>query len=377
MQKNKAWIAAMAGIAVIVIIALVVTMSEKQTSVLTIGVTLPLSGDAAAYGKEALNGLNLAADEINARGGMGGKPIRLAVQDDQGSPKDGVSALQKLIFTNPGMQVVIGGGFSQIAAAQIPVCERNGIVLFSPFASNPDLAKPDDCFFRNWPSDTAEGKEMAEYAYQTPNLRRVAILSSNSDYGVGLRKVFEREFKAVGGTIPVVLEFAEGDSDFRPQLTRIKDEGADSIYMIGWYKEFARILRQARELAVDVQFLSCVTFNKPELLELAGEAAEGVIFSQPAYSAEREEPVVQSFVQAYEGRFGAKPGTYAAQAYDALNLISEAASQGLDADDIKRALYQIKDYPGVTGSTTFDSNGDVEKPVEFMAVRNGRYVYMN
>ena len=171
----------------------------------------------------------------------------------------------------------------------------------------------------------------------------------------------------------MALEFAEGDSDFRPQLTRIKDAGADAVYMVGWYKEFARILRQAKELALNIRFLSCVTFNKPEILELAGEAAEGVIFSQPAYSAESREPAVLRFVHAYETRFGSKPGTYAAQAYDALNLIAVAAKQGLDAGDIKRGLYQIRDYPGVTGMTTFDENGDVQKPVEMWEVRAGRY----
>lgn len=117
-----------------------------------------------------------------------------------------------------------------------------------------------------------------------------------------------------------------------------------------------------------------MTFNKPEILELAGEAAEGVVFSQPAYSAESKKPVVQKFVQAYETLFGRKPGTYAAQAYDALNLIAVAAKHGLDASDIKRGLYQIKAYPGVTGSTTFDDNGDVEKPVEFMKVEQSRYI---
>lgn len=236
---KKAWLLS-AVVLLGVLVVLVAVLRDRGDDVLVIGVTLPLSGDGAAYGKEALNGLNLAADEINAQGGIGGKPVRLAVEDDQGSPKYGVSALQKLIATNSGMQVVIGGGFSQIAAAQIPVCEEKGIVLFSPFASNPDLAKPGDCFFRNWPSDTAEGQEMAKYAFQKLGLRQVAILSSNSDYGVGLRDVFEREFKALGGTVPVALEFAEGDSDFRPQLTRIKDAGADAVYMVGWYKEFVR-----------------------------------------------------------------------------------------------------------------------------------------
>lgn len=374
MQKKK-WGAIAAILALVAALAVIWLLTPRNdSSAIKIGVTLPLSGDAAPYGKEGLNGLRLAAEEINAKGGINGQKIELLVEDDRGTAKDGVSALQKLLATNSDMQVVIGGAFSQIAAAQIPICEAKGIVLFSPYASNPDLSKPGDCFFRNWPSDTAEGSEMGKYARQKLGLARIAILASRSDYGLGLKQVFAKEFKRLGGTVPVSETFKESDTDFRAQLTKIKAAKPDGIYLIGWYKEYAQILRQARELGITVQFLSCVTFNKPELLKLAGDTAEGVIFTQPAYSTESQDPAVKRFVAAYKAKFGVAPGTYAAQGYDALHLLAEAGQKGVIARDIKNGLYAIRDFPGVTGTTTFDANGDVQKHVEFYAVRSGRYV---
>ena len=190
-----------AAIIAVLLIAVVVWRAANpgDSSTFKIGVTLPLSGDAAPYGKEGLNGLQLAAEQINARGGVEGKKIELLVEDDRGLPKDGVSALQKILATNPDVHVVIGGAFSQIAAAQIPICENKGVVLFSPYASNPDLSKPGDCFFRNWPSDIAEGGEMAKFAKGELNLNSVAILASSSDYGIGLKRVFVEAFRAARG----------------------------------------------------------------------------------------------------------------------------------------------------------------------------------
>lgn len=374
MKTKRTLIGIIVILAVLLVIAIIQFLPEQQPDKIKIGVTLPLTGDGAPYGKEALDGLRLAVEELNKKGGIGNKMIGIYVEDDMGTANGGVAALHKLLAIHPDMQVVIGGAFSQIAAAQMPICDKKGIVLFSPYASNPDLSKPDDCLFRNWPSDTAEGENMAKYAFNKLGMRRIAVLTSNSDYGIGLKRVFEKEFKALSGEILITEEFAEGENDFRPQLTKIKETSPDALYLVGWYKEFAIILKQAKELGLDVQVLSCVTFNKPELLQLAGGAAEGAIFTQPAYNTDSNNPITSKFVETFENKYGSKPGIYAAQAYDAVYLLAEAAKRGITANEIKQGLYAIKDYPGVTGQTTFDENGDVEKLVQFWTVKNNQYV---
>lgn len=362
-------------IAIVAVVALTIVCRQKSgpKGAIPVGVALPLSGDAAPYGKEALNAINLAVEQINATGGVNGRPLQLHVEDDKGTVKDGVAALNKLLAECPEMQVFIGGAFSQIASGQIPICERRGIILFSPFASNPELSKPGDCFFRCWPSDTAEGREMALYARKHLGIETVALFTSSSDYGRGLKAVFEKAFIEAGGRITVADEFREGDTDFRTQLTKIKTSDPQAVYMVGWYKEYAQILRQAKDLGLNAQFLSCVTFNKPELLEIAGDAAEGVIFSEPAYSPQDQTPVVADFVAAYKKKFDAEPGTYAAHGYDGVRIVAAAMQSGTSAEAIKNALYDIKGFPGVTGRTTFDENGDVQKPVQFRQVKGGKY----
>lgn len=373
MRKRTA-LGIIVGIVLVVILAVVFKRVPPPATAIPVGISLPLSGDAAPYGKEALNAMNLAVDQINAAGGINGRHLELFVEDDKGTVKDGVAALNKVLAEHSDVQVFIGGAFSQIASAQLPICERKGIVLFSPFASNPDLSKPGDCFFRCWPSDTAEGREMALFARNRLKLDTVALFTSSSDYGRGLKAVFESAFTGAGGKIPVAEEFKEGDTDFRAQLTKIKSRSPKAVYLVGWYKEYAQILRQAKELGLDAQILSCVTFNKPELLELAGSAAEGAIFTEPAYSPTDKVPVVASFVTAYRQRFNTEPGTYAAHGYDAVRIIAKAMEAGITAESVKKALYGIKDFPGVTGATTFDENGDVRKPVQFRKVSNGRLV---
>lgn len=342
--------------------------------VVKIGVILPLTGDGAIYGTEIKEGIELAVAKINTQGGIRGKKIVAFYEDDQGSPQPAVSAFQKLV-SQKGINITIGGAFSTSALATLPLCNQYQVLLFSPTASSPELSKPNDYFFRNWPSDIFEGNTMASFAVADLSLKKFAILYSNSDYGLGLREVFKKKIIQLGANIVLEDSFSEGNTDFRTQLNKIKQSEPDAIYLVGWYKEFSLILRQAREMGIKSQFLSCVTFNKPELLELAGNAAEGVFFTQPAYDPNSSESNIEQFVTDYQKRFNKVPGVYAAHGYDAVKLIALAMEKkGTTPDEVISGFSLIKDYPGVSGKTTFDLNGDVNKPARVFIVRGGKYV---
>jgi branched-chain amino acid transport system substrate-binding protein len=374
-MKRARWLLAIILVVVVgAAIAIVYSLRKPTTGDVVIGVVLPLTGDGATYGKEIKAGIELAVSEMNEAGGIKGKKIRLIVEDDQGLPQPAVSALQKLIDQDH-VEVVIGGAFSTPALAMLPICDRRHVVLFSPTASSPQLSKPNDYFFRNWPSDTFEGDSMAQYAVKRLGLKTFAILYSNSDYGLGLREVFKKKVEEVGGTVVAEDGFTEGTTDFRAQVTKIKEASPQAMYMVGWYKEFAAILKQVHQLGLKVQILSCVTFNKPELLELAGEAAEGAIFTQPTYDPANNQDNVKRFVDSYAKRYGTAPGVYATHGYDAIRLLALAMErEGLATAAIMRGLYGITDYPGVSGLTTFNRNGDVAKPARIYTVRENRYV---
>jgi len=197
----------------------------------------------------------------------------------------------------------------------------------------------------------------------------------NNEYGIGLRDVFSGEFTKLGGTILISESYEQGGTDFRTQLTKINNKAPDAIFMPGLAKEMALILKQAKEMGINAQFLSSEVFYSPETLELAKDAAEGVVVSGTAFDIDVEDSTLQAFVKKYQETYGTKPDQFAATAYDVLKILAVAMEKGgFDGEGIKKGLDTIKDYRGVTGDTTFDENGDVSKPYNIYWVQNGKFV---
>ena len=348
--------------------------SQQPRGDFVIGSILPLTGDGASYGKEIKNGIDLAVEQENREGGVDNRKIVVRYEDSAGDPKQAVSAMQKLM-SQSRPEAVIGDAFSSPALAIAPIANRDKIVMISPTASSPKLSGAGPYFFRNWPSDEAEATAMAEFAVKRRDLRRFAILYSTSAYGVGLKDVFAQKIPELGATVVAQEAFREGDVDFRAQLTKIKGQRPDAVYITGYWKEFANILKQARELGLSSQFLSCGTFHEPKLLQIAGNAAEGVVFVQPMYDPASAAPAVSEFVSAFKSRFGIEPGLYAAHGYDATRILIEAArsAEGRSVT-LRDAVAQTKGFVGVTGNTSFNGKGDVVKGSRIMAVSGGRFV---
>jgi len=257
----------------------------------------------------------------------------------------------------------------------VPIVDKNKVIMISPTASSPKLSGSSEYFFRVWPSDVAEGSITAKVGIEIMNLKTFAVLYANNDYALGLKNVFIETVNKLGAEVLIIEVFNDGDTDFRTQLTKIKNFSPAAIYLAGYYKEFAKILIQAKEMGIKAQFLSCGTFPEPEVLKIAGEAAEGVVFVQPYFDKNSKDPIIRKFIKDYEERFGTEAGVYAAHGYDAMKVIAEAMKiGGTSPDAIKNALLSLKDFPGVTGKITFIKGGDIIKPVRVMTVRNGKFV---
>lgn len=350
--------------------------SDGQKEI-AIGAILPLTGDGAKYGESARNAVELALSELNAAGGINGVPVRVIFEDSEGVPQKGVSAFQKL-RTLDHVPAVIGGLFSSVTLAIAPIAERSQVVILSPTSSNPKITDAGDYIFRNCASDLFEGQVMAEAARAKLGISTVGILRINNDYGVGITDVFRERFTAAGGKILAEEVFQQGDTNLRAQVTKLGalDPKPDAIYLVG-YKELGQALKQCAELGIKAQFLSTVMFEDPEILKIAGSAAEGVIYSARAYDAESKDPTIQKFVKSYKQRYGGTPDIFAALAYDSMRILALAMKTGgTSAAGIKDALYKIKDFPGACGSTSFDKNGDVTQPAFLKTVRNGRFGWL-
>jgi len=378
MHKMSRGIWVMGAVALCIISSILAGCARRELSAtrqetLKIGVVIPLSGDAAIYGKAIKDGIDLALSEVSGMDEFKGKKVEIIYEDDQGKASVGVSATQKLISQDK-VPVIIGGAMSSVCAAMGPVCQRNRVVLISPTATAPTLRKIGNYLFFLWPSDNYDGKIMAEFAYRKLGIRRVAILYVNLEYGKGIEAVFRSEFEKLGGQVVASEAYAQGATDFRAQLTKIKRMSPDALYLPGYYKELAGILKQARQLGLKTKFLSVNSFYDPKLLQIAGDSAEGAIFTYPAYDPKSKDVIIHKFVDAFKKRYGKEPDIFAAQGYDALKLVVLTAAKGeFTSDNIRQALAEVRNYKGVGGTITFDANGDVIKTLRLLTVRKGRF----
>lgn len=354
---------------------LLLSCSQKSDTI-KIGAILPLTGDGARYGQSAKNGIELALSLINEVGGISGKSISIIYEDSQMLPREGINAINKLINIDK-VQVIIGAMASSVTLSIAPIAEQNKIVLLSPASSTPEITEAGDYVFRNTYSDIYEGERMGKYAYNQLGFSQVAILHINNDFGVGLSNEFSNSFNNAGGEILINESYQQGVTDFRTQLTKIINVKPDAIYLVG-YSEMGYIVRQMRELVIVQPIISCIMFQDPKILQIAGEAAEGIIYSYPSYNPDSDSKHISDFVSKYEKKFNEEPDIYAASAYDALNILAKAIdSNGIKSNDIKDGLYSIRNYPGVTGDTSFDKNGDVIKPIGIKKVNNRNFIWVD
>lgn len=342
---------------------------------LAFGVVVPLSGDASNYGKSAQQGIDLAVKEINAAGGVMGKQLRPIYEDDKAAAKDGVTATQKLINIDK-VPVIIGGIVSAVTLAAAPVSESNNVVWLSPTSSAPAITNAGNYIFRNWPSDDLEGKIMADFAH-SKGYKKIAILQVQNEYGEGIVNVFKMNFEKQNGSIPVLEKYNQTETDFRSILTKALNSKPDAIYCVGYYTDVALATKQAREQGAQVPVLATTTIEDPKFVEIGGSAVEGVVYPLASgFDPESTDSTVQKFKIAFKNQYNEEPGFVAAQSYDCVYLLKQAIdnARGYTGADIQKGMAQIKNFPGVTGTTSFDSNGDVVKLIKLKAVKNGKFV---
>jgi len=370
-MPKKAWIGIVA-----VVLALIATglWLTKPSGNIQIGCITPLTGDGATYGAATKRGVDLAVEKVNAAGGINGKHIEVIYEDDQMKPATGTSAIEKLTAVNK-VPVIIGAFGSSITLAIAPIAEKKRVVLFTASSTADAIRDAGDYVFRNVPPNGAQGKTAAEFALAHLKAKTACVLHMNNDYGVSLTASFKKQFEAGGGKLLSVESYNPGTTDFRAQLTKIGDEHPDLIFYPGHYQESGLILKQAKELGITAIFLGGDGSYSPELVTIAGGAAEGSYYTLMSMGYGVADQEIQAFVAAFKAKYGEEPDVYAAYAYDALMVIAEAIRKGgYTSDGIKTALYAMKDFKGVTGITQFDSNGEVDKPYGIYEVTAGKFV---
>ncbi|MBT3406149.1 ABC transporter substrate-binding protein [Candidatus Woesearchaeota archaeon] len=351
-----------------------ITAQVVEDDVIKIGAVQPFTGKAAWHAENVRKGVDLAVEEINSKGGISGKRLEVVYEDSMFDKTRALLALRKLI-DNDKVSVVIGPTSSSNVMAVAPVAEISQTVVFSTVASAPRIRDAGDFVFRNSISGDVHGKYMAEYAYDVLGARTASTLFLNLANGVDYNDAFVTRFRELGGEVIVQESYDKSVNDFRTQLIKIKSSDSDVVYFAGLSLELA--VKQAKELGIESQILAPVIIESQDLLDVAGEAADGILYTAPAFDPESDDMIIGDFVDDFVTRYGDLPERTAADSYDAVMIIALALEVcGQDSICIRDELYGVTDYRGVGGLTTFDEFGDVSKPLAIKMVEKEKFVFV-
>lgn len=367
----------MKKIVVVFIIAVSLICSGWPVSAadeITVGAVTPLTGKLSVYGEGFQKAMLLALAEVNAAGGINGKPMKIVFEDNNSTSKGSVSAIQKLITVDK-FPVIFGPAASSNFLAVCPIAQQNETILIGAESAAESISKCGSYVFRVFPSDLLQGKGVAELT-EYLNLKEVVLTYINNDWGVGLAEVFRENFLKSGGKLIDEFAYDEGKTDYRSEILRIKKNSPKAVVNLTYIKEGAIMLKQAYEAKVEVQWLMGSAAKSPKLVELAGLTAEGVIGTYPTFSQDTSQ--YQAFKAGWDKKYpDQKTPIFGEYNYDMVKLTAEALkrAKSMSSSDIRGALIEAsKGYIGVTGDKTFDENGDVGATYGRWTVKEGKII---
>lgn len=315
-----------------------------------IGIFAPTTGFAASDGKSAVDSAKLAVDNINQAGGVDGRKLELVVYDDASKPDQAASIAQKLVQQDQ-VDVAVSGSYSAQTRAAAPIFARANKVMVAAYAVDPGITEVGEQIWRIGELASIQGKVGGKVALDNLEAERIAILQVDNDFGTALGQAFREYVKANGGEIVYDSKYALDEKDFRTVLGQVKAERPDVLYAPGYYNNAADIANQAAEVGVEAQIIGVEGYDSPKLIELAGENAEGIIFTTEL-DRDSDRPAVKEFLADYEARTKREADAVGAETYDAVLVAAEALDRAGSADTgaLIEALGSIEDYEqAVTG----------------------------
>lgn len=340
-------------------------LASNTNEPIKIGLSAPLTGEAASYGEAVLGGAQLAVKEINDAGGVNGRQIQLVAEDDQCN-STGATTMQKLINVDK-VVAVTGPLCSAAAGPALPIAQNAGIpVVFQ--GSAPKLIQTGDWVFRNYPSDSFQGKYAAEYLYNNLKKNKVAVIYVKNDWGMGIKEVFVNRFKELGGQVVFEDSVVQDSKDFRTILTKMKAVNPDAIFLPIYPGNAGGALKQIVEMGIKVPVLGGDAFGGDEVTKI--KEAEGVLYVSARTNATEE------FNNKVKSVTGKTPMSFTPFAYDAVKIVAEAIKQAgsTDATAIKSKLTGM-DYKGAAAVSEVHFSADRELSTadyDVMVIKSGK-----
>jgi branched-chain amino acid transport system substrate-binding protein len=338
-----------------------------------VGAALSLTGAAASYGEVQRQGLELAAAELNEKGGV---TYDLQVEDDATDPRQGITIFEQ--FVNDDVSVIIGPTLSNTAKQTDPVAQEGETPVLGVSNTAAGITEIGDYIFRNSLTEDQVIPQAIAGAKEELGLEKVVVLYSNDDaFTESGYQAFKTALEENGIEIADTLTFSKADTDFRAVLTQAKEANPDALVMSALIEAAVPLVTQARELGIDVPIIGGNGFNSPVLIRDAGEAAEGVIVGA-AWNSASDNPLNADFISAYTEEYGQAPDQFAAQAYTGLKLIDEAVRADCNAtlEAIKENLGELEDVPTVLGEFSITDTRDADHPAVVQIVRDGKFAVL-
>ena len=347
-----------------------------KTGDFVIGAYLSMTGSMADFGINTERGALMAIEEINAAGGVKGRKFALKTLDDQGKADEAGNAVTRLIDVDKA-DAILGEVASSLSLVGGRIAQRRGIPMITPASTNSQVTEVGDYVFRACFLDPFQGWVMARFARDKLKAGKAAVLKDvRNDYSIGLAAAFVKAFNEAGGKIAIEQSYSQGDTDFSAQLTAIKAQNADVLFVPGYYAEVGNVAKQARRLGLSAPLLGGDGWESPQLFEIGGADIVGSYFSTH-FAADAPGQRAQAFIAAYRKKYNAEPTGMAALGYDAVLVLADAAKRAKDSSPkaLRDALAATKDVDASTGKITLDAKRNPVKPAVVVKVADKKAVF--
>jgi branched-chain amino acid transport system substrate-binding protein len=346
----------------------------SQNGPIKIGFIGPLTGDAATYGQPFQQTVQLAVEQINTVGGISGRQVEVIYEDGKCNGKDAASATQKLVNVDH-VQAIIGGFCSGETIPSVPIAAQGKVLVLSPSASSPALTGISPFFFRDYPSDSTQGKVLATIAYTDKSWKNVAFIQEETDYAAGIYKAFDQTFAGLGGKT-TNDSFPSTSNDFRSILTKLKAANPDAVFIdVQTGAAADRILKQMEAMGWKPHlFLSDTVSIESTTVKAHQATLEGALAAE--FIPDTKNPKFKQFIEDFKAKYGSEPTYqgYMATVYDSVYLLKDGITKvGYDGTKLAQWSRTIKDWSGVSGTITIGANGDPVSGHSPIIIQNGQH----
>ena len=351
------------------LVALISVAVPASAGSIKIGLNVPLTGFAAADGKSALLGAELAVEQVNAAGGINGDNLELVVYDDQASPKESAPLAAKLI-TQDKVAAGISGSYSGAAAT---IYQENSTPYIAAYAVHPDITRSGDYVFRTSFMGEVQGRAGAKLIGEIMGKKKVSVITLANDFGKSLAAGFKQASAAYGIEIISEYDYSIKDREFGPIVSKVKSESPDAIYASGYFFTAGPLVSQLRAAGIDVPVIGQEGYDGEMFIKIAGEAAEGVIITT-SLDRDSTDPLASAFIEGFQAKSGYPADMVSASTHTAVLVLAAALKKSGAGDKASlRDAIAATSINAATGNISFNKLGEVRKSVQVQIVRDGSW----